>query len=571
VITLTVIAFNDTPADGTLQVRFDELGGSIGRAETNQLVLPDPERMVSRVAAQVVYRNGAFAIIDRGSNPIMLNGQALSSGREAPLASGDRLRICGYELSVQLGGAATEAASDPFSRLLGPVEEAPSPRGRPVDPLAQPGRASPYPAAAPAAPAGGIPVDWDPFAPPSSGVARGAAALPKADAFGLDIGSAAPAALVSEADLPSAAASSLDQLFGLGPAVGGDPLAQSMLDAPMAQPNMAADADPLRSLNSAPRASAATAADQLSDLQRPFIPPTTIKPAMPAGLPPSLSSTAMPRNEGVGAAAAARRDVPTAAPPAPVRSGEMVQMAPPTAAGQGMPARGPAEQGSRAYAAPVPMHATPASAAAASADVAVLLEAFRRGLNAPALALPALTPELMELVGQLLHEAVRGTVDLLRARTSVKHELRAEVTSIVAKNNNPLKFSPNVEVALEHLLAPPARGFIAAAPAMHDAYEDLRTHQFAFVAGMQAVLEAALQRFDPATLEGRLGTPSLLHGVLPAARHARLWEMFTEHYARIRGEAADDFHALFGHAFLAAYDEHVKRLQDRGGGNRPEA
>ena len=79
-----------------------------------------------------------------------------------------------------------------------------------------------------------------------------------------------------------------------------------------------------------------------------------------------------------------------------------------------------------------------------------------------------------------------------------EHELRADVTTIVAKNNNPLKFSPNADVALQHLLAPPARGFIAAAPAMRDAYEDLRTHQFGIVAGMQAVLEAALQRFDPA-------------------------------------------------------------------------
>ncbi|MEO8080497.1 MAG: FHA domain-containing protein, partial [Caldimonas sp.] len=74
-ITLTVVAFNDAPADGTLQAHFDELGGSIGRAESNQLVLPDPERMVSRVAAQVLYRNGAFAVVDRGSNPISLNGR----------------------------------------------------------------------------------------------------------------------------------------------------------------------------------------------------------------------------------------------------------------------------------------------------------------------------------------------------------------------------------------------------------------------------------------------------------------------------------------------------------------
>jgi type VI secretion system FHA domain protein len=587
VITLTVVAFNDTPADGTLKVHFDELGGSIGRAENNQLVLPDPERMVSRVAAQVVYRNGAFAIIDRGSNPIMLNGQALSSGREAPLASGDRVRICGYELSVELGAGGANAAVDPFSRLLGPAMETPSPRSRPVDPLAQPGRGARPPA--PAAPAaGGIPVDWDPFAPPSSGVARGAASLPARDAFGLDTGSAPPAALVSAGDLPSAAPSSLDQLFGLGPSVGGDPLGASVLDAPLAQPNMAADADPLRSLNSAPKASAASEADQLSDLQRPFIPPTTIKPATPAGSPAPRSSGAT-WNEGRGASGpVGRRDAPPAMA-VPARAAEMVQMPSPIAAVPGLaredvPAHDPAVFGSPTHASAVhhptaraptahaaAAHAAPPSPVAGSADGAALLEAFRRGLNAPALEMPALTPELMELIGELLHEAVRGTVDLLRARTTVKHELRAEITTIVAKNNNPLKFSPNVEVALEHLLAPPARGFIAAAPAMRDAYDDLRTHQFAFVAGMQAVLEAALQRFDPASLEARLGARSLLHGLLPASRHARLWEMFTEHYARIRSEAADDFHALFGHAFLAAYDEHVKRLQDPGGADRPEA
>jgi FHA domain-containing protein len=131
----------------------------------------------------------------------------------------------------------------------------------------------------------------------------------------------------------------------------------------------------------------------------------------------------------------------------------------------------------------------------------------------------------------------------------------------VAKSNNPLKFSPNVEVALQHLLAPPARGFVAAAPAMRDAYDDLRAHQFAFVAGMQAVVEAALQRFDPTALEGRLGDRSLLHSLLPASRNARLWELFVEHYARIRNDAADDFNTLFGQAFLKAYNEHVDSMQ----------
>jgi len=545
VITLTVIAFNDTPTDGTLQVHFDELGGLIGRAETNQLVLPDPERMVSRVAAQVVYRNGAFAIIDRGSNPISLNGHALASGREAPLAPGDRVCICGYELSVKGGGAGSAAASDPFSALLGPAVATRAPGAQLVDPLArQGGGATPAAPPAAAAPVGGIPVDWDPFAPRQDAVGNaGAPALQRRDALGLDLGSAAPAALVPGLDAPSAA-SSLDQLFGLSSSGGGDPLADSMLNAPMAQPNMAADVDPMRSLNSAPRASAASEADQLSDLHRPFIPPTMIKPAAP------ISGAVMSWEADSNSARTAIRAKP--ARPAAAPASAPVDLPLPVAAPAPLAARLPAQ-------------------ARAEDSSAALLEAFRRGLKTPALELPALTPDLMELIGQLLHEAVRGTVDLVRARATVKHELRAEVTTIVPRNNNPLKFSPNAEVALQHMLAPPTRGFMPAAPAMRDAYDDLRTHQFALVAGMQAVLEAALQRFDPAVLEDQLGGRSLLHNVLPASRNARLWELFTEHYARIRNAATDDFHTLFGTAFLTAYDQHVERLQDRQSPERPEA
>ena len=520
-ITLTVVALNNTPADGTLQAHFDELGGLIGRAETNQLVLPDPERMVSRVTAQVAYRNGSFAIIDRGSNPITLNGRALASGREAPLAAGDRIGICGYELGVTMGGGSAAAASDPFADLLGPAVAGPSAGGSPFDPLARQGSGAKSAAPAAVPQPGGIPLDWDPFAPRSPGPAAPDAAPARRDALGLDLGGAAPAELVP--GLPSAAPSSLDQLFGLSASSGGDPLKNSALDAPMAQPNMAADADPLRSLKSAPKASAASEADQLSDLNRPFIPPTFMKPA-----------AAIPAN-------AAR---PTATPaPAPIDPPPLVAT-PPAARPPAMPR---------------------------AEDSGALLAAFRRGLNVPTLELPALTPELMELIGQLLREAVAGTVDLVRTRSTVKHELRAEVTTIAAKNNNPLKFSPNAEVALQHLLAPPARGFLAAAPAMRDTYSDLRVHQYAFVAGMQAVLEATLQRFDPATLEGQLGDRSLLQSLLPASRSARLWESFVEHYTRIRNDAADDFNGVFGKAFLTAYDAQVDRMHDQRHAERPEA
>ncbi|MBC7938757.1 MAG: hypothetical protein H7Z19_03170 [Chitinophagaceae bacterium] len=96
---------------------------------------------------------------------------------------------------------------------------------------------------------------------------------------------------------------------------------------------------------------------------------------------------------------------------------------------------------------------------------------------------------------------------------------------------------------------------------MRDAYDDLRAHHFAFVAAMQAVVEGALQSFEPAALESRLGDRSLLQSLMPVSRNARLWEQFVEQYASVRKAAADDFHSLFGRVFLKSYNDHIKGLQ----------
>jgi FHA domain-containing protein len=115
-------------------------------------------------------------------------------------------------------------------------------------------------------------------------------------------------------------------------------------------------------------------------------------------------------------------------------------------------------------------------------------------------------------------------------------------------------------VALGHLLSPPARGFMEPDKAMRDAYDDLRAHQFGFLAGMRAALEGILKRFDPATLEAKLTEKSILASILPAKRKARMWDVFTELYGQISSEASDDFHELFGKEFLRAYNEYIDQL-----------
>jgi len=90
---------------------------------------------------------------------------------------------------------------------------------------------------------------------------------------------------------------------------------------------------------------------------------------------------------------------------------------------------------------------------------------------------------------------------------------------------------------------------------MRDAFNDLRAHQLGIMAGMRSALEGVLQRFDPAVLEGQITKRSGLSALLGGNRKAQLWEQFQQLYTQLSSEAADDFHTLFGKAFLQAYEK----------------
>jgi FHA domain-containing protein len=97
--------------------------------------------------------------------------------------------------------------------------------------------------------------------------------------------------------------------------------------------------------------------------------------------------------------------------------------------------------------------------------------------------------------------------------------------------------------------------------AVRDAFDDLRAHEVALLAGMRAALTAVLDRFEPAALETRLADKGLWDSLLPASRRARLWERFAEQHATIAGEIEEQFDAIFAGAFAKAYEAQRQALR----------
>lgn len=210
----------------------------------------------------------------------------------------------------------------------------------------------------------------------------------------------------------------------------------------------------------------------------------------------------------------------------------------------------------------VQQHAPASGAAPGDGAVQALKEALLRGAGIPADAISAeLTPELMELLGKLMASSVQGAIDLLALRSLVKQEVKAGVTMVVVRNNNPLKFFPDSQTVLVQMLRKKMPGFMEPLESVEGAYRDLRGHQLGVVAGTRASMDKMMERLSPERVAQQQPAGSLLDSLLPVRRKAALWDLYASRHAALAGDAQDQFKTLFGAAFLAAYEKEVGRFE----------
>lgn len=97
------------------QAIFTENGGTIGRADHNDWVLPDPNRFVSSVHASIEARDGCFYLIDTSMNGVFVNGGKAPLGPTKPLllAQGMRLRFGNYHIVVSDISGSADGTSKP--------------------------------------------------------------------------------------------------------------------------------------------------------------------------------------------------------------------------------------------------------------------------------------------------------------------------------------------------------------------------------------------------------------------------------------------------------------------------
>lgn len=557
-------------------------GGTIGRGADNNLVLPDNERAISRLQAIVhIAGNGECRITNRGNvTRVVLNDIPLERGRQVELQDGDILDIDEYRLEV------TDLILDtqPVSRMAANVQAGLMPEPTPTAKKEN----------APTA----VPTEiWDSLMQEFSISDSISSNRVKPEAQNLNPFAAPkepernpedPLSLLNHNDpLVTPRAMDTDTLFNEQPLFKNDSIfadvTPSTLVAPTghASKNDAPSQDELDPL--ALFAGASSAAPQARDddplgllsgavpLSNPddIIPPQAVITEPTPVTPDSVAhvSEPLPAQNVMDEQSHSLfvQDEPPAVPPG-TETADYVAITLPTpqtvqrAAAQTPKGRlriDPVQNDS-------PQAVSTSGAGGSDVLKGELLDALLEGMGLGDMQpTPQFDRENMRQLGQMLSMFSQGTVALLSSRSILKRGVKADMTMVLDDANNPFKLLPSGKTVLMQMFGTRMPGFMPPKKSVRDALIDLQAHQLGMISGIRAIIAAMLQSFNPELLEEdakRDGATARL-GML-SNRKAALWDYFVRSYAQTAGEIDDDFHTLFGEAFLHAYDMEVNQYKD---------
>jgi FHA domain-containing protein len=583
VLDIIALSYNELPPVVPVRGVIPDEGGTIGRDSENTLVLPDPARLVSRKHGRFVREGDTYAIVNvSDGNSFFVNEKDVAAGAKCPVRDGDLLQIGGYVLRVRLsagqaGGVTTTATSgtkDVHAPAPVPAPGLPSSVVRRMPSMGDHLAASlPGPfddlLGAPVAPpkelfrnakdnldavnpvgAHIIPADFDPFGEVPR--QRATADLPESfdpndTALGVVQPRLSPFSVV--ADDPDIADGRRDSILLPDGVEGVLTMDQQSYD-------------PLALFKDESRSNSLLDALQIGSAEAP---PMELAQDFAAAFRAPVGRSLEPSEPDRFSEQAAKQPdaIVTAAHPEPSHDESSAGLAQATAANEPVVTREVGNSVSSGIqdttAEPLPsLRHVSTNSTGCSDDRAELRRAFETGLQAQ---LPAQSGEFnadtLRLIGALLRIAIVGTLDLMRARSAVKKEVRVEMTVIEPNDNNPLKLSPDVDIAIQYLFGRKFPGFLGPVDAMTESYSDLTSHQMGMVVGMRSAMEDMIRRFDPAKIEAEAAAKGVLSRISRTRSRSECWDAYCARYQGIADALGNDFQDFYAQAFIRAYEEEI--------------
>lgn len=502
-----------------LRKRFGPKGGTIGRAAGNDWILADPDRFLSSRHCQIICRDGQYFLTDLSTNGTYINGasEPVGRGTEVRLVEGDSIDLGDYRFKVAIESARSREA-DPNAPLNGlgliEVEEHP----------------------------------LDSAAINRSELIRHSYADLIADMARVDRKSVDPLVALGASDKADSRSKPPqdpnDVLTRMGPPQSDSLSLTSALDEVSAR-----DAASIGQGD----ASVAWVGDDLAaiaDRKMSKATPGRVDLLQTSMQWPAVKSEKHVLPDDWDSDDLCVRQSPTSAETTPVQVAK--KQSPPKGGPAKTAGRSPENSASGRSSKPT-LRAVAKSAASAESERAL---ADALGFK-NVLMTDRQTRDMQQTVGVLLRECIEGLMQVLRSRASIKNEFRMNITTIQPVENNPIKFSANVDEVLETMFLRRGRAYKEPIDAVQEGFSAIADHQVAMIAGIRSAFRSALGKFDPLVLEEEFKRTAKWRWF----SRRSYWKAYQQHYQNVLNDAERSFQELFGDEFVQAYEDQLRKLE----------
>lgn len=203
--------------------------------------------------------------------------------------------------------------------------------------------------------------------------------------------------------------------------------------------------------------------------------------------------------------------------------------------------------------------AQPTVEAQSIANSAGLTGAFLKGLGVkPELQNALTTEKLWFEMGQGLNLLLTELMESLRQRALVKNQLRVNQTMFQTQQNNPIKFSANIDDVIQNLFIINSASFLSSRESIKESFIDTRRHEHALLAGADGVLKGILEQVSPSHINQQVNNNSNILKIIPGQSESKSWKL----YQNLHDELSRDVNAKGAMAlsddFLKAYNDKIQ-------------
>lgn len=161
-------------------------------------------------------------------------------------------------------------------------------------------------------------------------------------------------------------------------------------------------------------------------------------------------------------------------------------------------------------------------------------------------------------MGQGLNLLLIELMESLRQRAIVKNKLRLNHTMFQTEQNNPLKFSANIDDVIQNLFIKNSASFLSSNESIKESFADTRKHEHALLAGADGVLKGMLSQVSPMQINQQVNDNSNVLKIIPGQVESKCWKLYQSLYDDVSQEVNAKGAMAMSEDFLKAYNDRIK-------------